>query len=55
MLSALAKASSPPKAKLALYFGGAIPDHNLNHHREHIAIEHINWYRRALQSHCREG
>jgi len=37
------------EAKLALYFGSAIPDHNLNHHREHLAVEHHNWYRFALE------
>ncbi len=43
------------EAKLALYFGRAIPDHNLNHHREHLAVEHLNWYRFALERLGREA
>ncbi len=43
------------EAKLALYFGAAIPDQNLNHHREHLAVEHINWYRSALDRLGRTG
>lgn len=43
------------EAKLALYFGGAIPDHNVHHHREHLAVEHRNWYQFALEKLGRTG
>ena len=43
------------EAKLALYFGAAIPDHNLDYHREHLAVEHHSWYRFALERLGKKG